>query len=136
MSAQGVLPSPEEFLSPAAPAGAESADPVDKQFQILGYAPDYPPETIRGVRLTPDQYDEYVKLSGKLSKMQLDKMIVAPQWNAIPAEGRLDLMKGAIQKGRDIAATAIMIKAQGSGNDIMRRATDAKLSRASAANQQ
>jgi hypothetical protein len=107
-------------------------DPVNRQFQSLGYVPDYPPETIRGVHLTPEQYDDYVRVAGRLSKIQLDSLVNAPQWNAIPDESKLSLMKATIQKGRDIAQNQIMMKSLGSENDIIRKATDAKAAKLAA----
>lgn len=108
-------------------------DPVDRQFAALGYKPDYPPDTIRGVKLNDQQYDDYVKLSGKLSKMQLDQLVAHPQWNNVPDDSKLSVMKATIDKARDIAQTAIMVKYQGSQNDIMHKATNAKLAMMEAA---
>ena len=107
-------------------------DTVDRQFQELGYAPDYPPDVIRGVRLNDAQYDDYVRLSGRLAKMQLEQLVSHPNWNAVPDDSKLSLMKATINKARNLAQTAVMIKSQGGDNDIMKQATDAKLAMARA----
>lgn len=111
-------------------------DPVDAEFERLGHTPDYPPDTIRGVKLTDGQFDDYVRISGKLAKSQLDSLVGMPQWDSIPDPSKLSLMKATIAKSRDIAQTAIMMKSMGTPNDIVRTATDAKLAWHSAAQAQ
>lgn len=102
-------------------------DPVNKAFERVGYTPGFPMDTIRGQKLTPEQFDQYVQLSGRLSHMRLEALVTSNGWDSIPAPTRLSVMKSAIRKSRDIAATSIMLQSQGTPHDIMKAATDAKL---------
>lgn len=111
-------------------------DIVDQQLQALGYQPDYPPRAIRGVHLNDAQYDDYVRIAGRLSKMQLESLVSQAEWSAVPDASKLPIMRGIIRKSRDIAQTSIMLKSQGGENDIVRKATDAKLARINAAQDQ
>lgn len=107
--------------------GSWSADPVNKEFEQLGYTPSFPMDTIRGVKLDSKQYNQYVQTSGRLSYMRLEAVIGTPGWNAVPGGERLKVMRDIVRKSRDAAATAIMLESQGGPHDIMKRATDAKM---------
>lgn len=111
---------------PTSAFDAPLRDPVDRQFKALGYTPGFPIDVIRKVRLTGQQYDDYIRISGSLAKMQLDQLLAWPQWNAIPDVSKLSMMKKIIRKSRDIAQTTLMVQGQGTDNDIMRQASDAK----------
>lgn len=112
--------------------GPQAGDPVDQQFKTLGYTPGYPPETIRGVKLTDGEYDDYVRLSGRLAHMRLESLVEDLDWNARPGGQRLELMKHQIDVARKFAQSAIMMKEQGGSHDIMALATAAKLARMNA----
>lgn len=102
-------------------------DPVNQEFERLGYTPSFPMDTIRGQKLTGDQFQQYSQMAGRLSHMRLEALVSSPGWDTIPAPTRLSVMKSAIRKSRDIAATSVMLQSQGSPHDIMKQATDAKL---------
>lgn len=103
-------------------------DPVNQEFADLGSSPPWPPQDrIRGRPLTADQYDDYVRLSGRMAHMRLTDVIQSQGWEAVPAARRLSIMKSVIRTSRDAAATSIMLQSQGGPNDIMRAAKDAKM---------
>lgn len=104
-------------------------DETDEELDRLGYMPDYPPETIRGVALNPDQYDNYVRMAGKLSKASLDGYIKNPGWSVLSDAEKLALVRKTIAHARDMAQTAVMSSSLGSENDIVKKATDAKAAR-------
>ena len=103
-------------------------DPVNQEFERLGYTPNFPMETIRGVKLTGGQYQQYVQLSGRLSHMRLESLVQSNGWDTIPGQQRLSVMKSVIRKSRDMAATSIMLESQGTDHDIIKQATAAKMS--------
>jgi hypothetical protein len=105
-------------------------DPVNKEMEQLGYTPSFPMQTIRGQSLTSEQYDDYVRLSGRLAHMRLGEMVSSQGWAAIPSSTRLSVMKDIIRKSRDIAATSIMLQSQGGPHDILKAATEAKMAAA------
>lgn len=101
-------------------------DPVNQEASRLNYVPRPPPDVIRGVKLTADQHDQYVQLSGKLAHTRLEQIVTSPGWEQVPTGVRLRAMKAAMRNSRDIASTAIMLQSQGSRNDIIAKATTAK----------
>lgn len=109
-----------------------SNDPVNKAMDQLGVRHNFPMDTIRGVKLTHAQYDDYVRTSGQLAHMRLEAVIQSPGWDNVPANTRAEVVKETIRKARDMAATSIMLQSQGSSNDILRQATEAKRARLTA----
>lgn len=100
-----------------------SADPVNQEFDRLGHTPNFPMDTIRGVKLTEPQYDDYVRTSGRLAHMRLTDVVSMPGWDALPAPQRLKIMLSIVRKSRDMAATTIMLQSP----DLMQKATQAKM---------
>lgn len=103
-------------------------DPVNQEFERLGYTPNFPMESIRGVKLSDGQYKQYVQLSGRLAHMRLESLVQSQGWDSVPGQQRLSVMKSVIRKSRDMAATSIMLESQGSDHDIIKQATAAKMS--------
>jgi hypothetical protein len=122
-SGRDVWGMPEGTLSHAA------SDPVDQELNHLGYTPNFPPEKIKGVKLTDAQYDDYLKTAGPLARVRIESLMRDPRWSRLPDADRLDLVKQNIRQSRSIAATAVELRAKGTANDISRQATDAKLAR-------
>src|SRR6185437_3586350 len=80
---------------------------------------------IRGVQLTPQQYDDYSRISGRLAKMELDAM-VGPAFNQLPAGTRIKQIKETVSHAREAAAAQIMMQSLNSSNDIISQANKAK----------
>lgn len=104
----------------------DKTDPVNLELERIGYVPSFPQQKIRGIKLTPDQYQDYVEQSGKLAHMRLDDIVKMPGWDTLSAPARLDIVHNTITKARDMTQTSIMLKAQGTGNDIMAQASAAQ----------
>lgn len=107
----------------------ESSDPVNQELKHLGFTPNFPSEKILGVKLTGAQYDDYLKTAGPLARIRIESLIQDPRWNNLLADDRLYLVKENIRQSREIAATAVELKAKGTNNDIIQQATEAKLAR-------
>ena len=54
---------------------------------------------------------------------------VASKWQTIPVSSRRKIMQNVVEKCRDIAATTVMLQSQGTDNDIIKQATEAKTAR-------
>jgi hypothetical protein len=69
-------------------------------------------DEIRGVKLTPAQYDEYQVLAGRLTKYRLDKVLEAagPVWGSLPEFVRRENMTRAITQSRNAARTAMLAR--------------------------
>lgn len=105
------------------------ADPVNQALKAIDY-PLYPPQnTIRGVQLTPPQFDEYVHLSGSLAHMRMSELIQSPTWNSQSNAARTYMTKDVIRTTRDIAANTIMMEHRGEPNDILLKSQQAKAAR-------
>ena len=50
-------------------------DPVNQEAEKVGLSLNLPPRTIRGVRLTDEQYDRYILLSGSLAHQRLEALV-------------------------------------------------------------
>ena len=81
---------------------------------------------IRGVPLTPQQYDDYQRLGGRQAKILLDQ-IVGPAFGSLPPETQIQVIREAVTKSHEAAAAQIMMSSSGGTNDIIKKATDAKL---------
>lgn len=108
-------------------------DPVNQEAERVGLYLAPPMDTIRGQKLTGAQYDQYTQLSGRMAHMQLTSIVQSPGWESLPTGSRFSIMKSVIRKSRDVAATSVMLQSQGSPNDIMKHAADAKMAALSAA---
>ena len=94
------MPIPEtNQLLGTTPSGWHN-DPVTKEAESIGLRLNFPPEKIRGVKLTDDQYAQYVRLSGRLAHARLEEMISSPYFQQEPASERLAEMKGVRNEAR------------------------------------
>lgn len=55
------------------------------------------------------------------------KPTVADKWQSLPMAVQRSIMRSVIQQSRDQAANVVMMESQGSDNDIVKQATDARL---------
>jgi len=102
-------------------------DPINKALEQDDYAPSFPEQKIRGIKLTNDQYAQYVQTAGRLAHMRLEEVIGMPGWDAVPRSARVSTIKSVIRSTREAAANEIMLQSQGSSHDILKQATDAKM---------
>lgn len=105
-------------------------DPVTQEARRLNVYLGFPMQTIRGVKLTEGQYDQYAQLSGRIAHARLDDLVRSPDWASYSDLAKASVFKHVISRARDTAETAIMVQSQGSDNDIMRKAAEAKLASA------
>lgn len=105
-------------------------DPVNKRLEDIAYVPKFPSQTVRGVKLTPDQYKGLVQTSGRLAYMRLESLTGSPGWDSLPVATRTEIVKKAIAKSRDMAETELMLKHVLSRHDVLQKATDRRMAAA------
>ena len=85
-------------------------DPVNRELLSLKVYPAAISRRIRGVELTPKQYDELQLISGRSTKQQLDAVVALPGWYKIPPFARVKVIKELIEKTRDVSRKSILIR--------------------------
>lgn len=105
---------------------SSTGDLADKELKRLGYTVNFPPQTIRGVKLTDQQYADYIRISGRLIKSRLDELIGSDMWNAASDNLKSALVKKTVSSRRRAAQTAVMMQSQNTGNDIAAQARERK----------
>ncbi|GGC34047.1 hypothetical protein GCM10011371_21780 [Novosphingobium marinum] len=91
-----------DFLSPLWVSKALD-DPVNHELMQLDYAPGLPGKSVGGKQLTPEEYDRYLEVSGKLSHQRLTGLVTSPEWSAIDEEGKVKAAKKVVAAARSDA---------------------------------
>lgn len=97
-------------------------DPVNKTLLSLGFYPSQPGKSIRGVKLSDPQYDDYSRIAGRLTKQRLDNIVAQSGFSQIPPGKQVEVMRKIIETSRESARRAIMMKYP----EIMQQAVDQK----------
>lgn len=102
-------------------------DPVrtdfDNKLDATGYIPNFPGDTIKGVKLTDQQYRQYIQMSGTFAKARLQNLLDSPSFgNAKPEIQRLEI-KQFIQGARNQAQGTLEKLSKGTSNDIIDKMT-------------
>jgi hypothetical protein len=58
-------------------------------------------------RLTPEQYSDYVQLSGKPARQYLETFIKTPEWKALDDDGRREVLQETMEEFRGAARTEL-----------------------------
>jgi hypothetical protein len=87
-----------------------STDPVRQEVYRLGVRKAPVEKRIRGVELTGQQYDDYQRIAGRMSKMQLDLMVSSPSWQMKPDAIRKLEIEKTIDAQRSAASNLMLLK--------------------------
>jgi hypothetical protein len=87
-----------------------SRDPVNLALLSIGIAPSKVEKKIRGVELDPDQYDEYQRVAGRMTKMRLDAIVNSQDFQSWPNHVRHDVITETIRQSREAARGYVMLK--------------------------
>jgi hypothetical protein len=90
----------------------------------LGIFPGKLERKIRGVTLTPEQYDTYQKVAGRLAKHALDRIVAVPGWIDLPHYARKEIITDTIERARASAETYMLMR---NGGELTRAATAARV---------
>lgn len=122
------------MLSPT----TDQHDPVTEALLQLDWAPTAPQKTINGVRLTPEQYDDYSRIAGRMAHAQLDAVVRTPGFTAQIASNpslALRTVQEIVKKARETARSMVKMQSWGGPNDIASQATKNKLAKLGATTQ-
>jgi hypothetical protein len=87
-----------------------SHDPVNLALSNLGVFPSQLPRSIRNVDLTDDEYDNFSRIAGRMSKSRLDVIVKSPDWNTWAPHIQRDVITQSIKESREAARGIIMMK--------------------------
>lgn len=123
---QGLMARRDMFGEPIPSGGPDPSyfnDPILKELEALQIKPGFLSRKIRSVPLTDQQYDDYSRIAGRLTRIQLQAYISMPWWHQAPVADRFNIVKTAIDGSRESARTQIMMQYP----DIVQKAMDAKV---------
>jgi hypothetical protein len=120
-------PITEENFGPLATRGV-SDDFVNATMEKLQINKDPPQREINNVKLNQQQYDDYSRLAGRMSKMMLDD-ILTPAFTKQTAPGiQIKMINTIIDKARKMAAKKVLVDSIGTGDDdILQKSIALKL---------
>jgi hypothetical protein len=107
------MPSRDALLAPGVTAiymQKISHDPVNIALAEMGIGIKNPIRKIRNVELTDQQYDDFARISGQMSKQRLDVIVRSPDWQTWPAHIRQTVVTAVIDKSREAARGMMMMK--------------------------
>lgn len=85
-------------------------DPVNQELISLEMFPGRPSQTIKGVKLDPQQYEEYQTIAGRLAKSQLDGLVNTPGYMNMPPFARREIIENTIRHSRETAAGLVQMR--------------------------
>lgn len=102
-----------------------STDPVNLSLLSLGIAPASLERKIRNVQLDDNQYDDFQRLAGRMTKQRLDIIVNSADFQSWPSHVQHDVITETIRQSREAARGVLMMKYP----QIIREAMDAKRAR-------
>jgi hypothetical protein len=118
---EGLFPHRDMFGNPIPNGGPIQSylnDPVVQRMNSLQIGVGRVEKKINGVELTPQQYDDYARISGKLAKTMLNN-IVTPNFAALPQGQQIKIIKETIDHARETARN--MVKFNPANQNILRQ---------------
>lgn len=104
---------------------AVSNDPVNKALLNLGISPSQIERKIRNVPLTDQQYDDFSRIAGRMTKMRLDSIVKSPDFQTWPDPIRRDVITEVVNQSREAARGVMLMK----NPAIVTAATQARLAK-------
>ena len=87
-----------------------SHDPVNIAMLALGIAPAPVDRKIRGITLNDQQYDDYARIAGRMTKMRLNTIVNSPDWRTWEPGYQANIIDEVIRQSRETAAGIVMMK--------------------------
>ncbi len=100
-----------------------SHDPVNIALLNLGIHPAQVGRKIRNVELTDQQFDDFARIAGRMTKQRLDVIVRSPDWATWPQHIQRNVVEEVIKQSREAARGLIMMKFP----QVVRDATAARL---------
>jgi hypothetical protein len=120
------VPSQDALIAPGVTAlymKKVSTDPVNQALLRLGVAPAPIGHHLRNVELSEQERDDFARTAGRMSKMNLDRIVKSPMFGSWPDHVQRDVITTVIKQSREAARGLIMARYP----RIMREAVQAKL---------
>lgn len=121
---EGLMPRRDRFGEILFNGGNDrySNDPVVQRMESLQMGIGKIDKKIRGVQLTEQQFDDYSRLAGRMTKMRLNNYVAIPQTKNLPPEIQMKTMHSIINDSREKARQVVMMN----NPDIIRKAISNK----------
>lgn len=117
-----------DFLSPIYESKIKN-DPTNQELLALKIWPSKLEKQIRGVELTPDQYDDFQRVAGRFAKFSVDSIVKQPGWGDLPEFARKEILGRTITNARETGRQWMLMTYP----NILKDATDAKVKQISGA---
>ena len=101
-------------------------DPINRTLLELGVNVDQPRRQIGGVDLTPQQYDDYTRVSGRLAKTMLDG-IIGDRFRSMPPGAQIDTIKSVVNQARAMARSEVRIGSMNTEDDLIEKGQELRL---------
>lgn len=85
-------------------------DPTVQAMLRAGVFPAAPERRIRGVDLTEQQYDDFARTAGVITKQRLDALVASPSFASLPPGRQQQVMAETIANAREAASTRIRLQ--------------------------
>lgn len=110
----------DKMISPTR-SSEMTKDPVEIEMARIKVTPGMPAKTIRDYKMSADEYDHYVEISGKMLKQKLDKLVSMDEYKSLKASEKQDLVQSYVDKSR-LYARAKMVSemTQGMSRDQLK----------------
>jgi len=94
---------------------------LDSALDKIGYVQRFPSETINGIKLTPEQQQEYIKLNGQMAKSRITSIVNSPWFANQPVGQQQKWVKFLAQSSKKNAQDYVIAHSIGTSNDILRK---------------
>ena len=88
-------------------------DPIGARLQALGMGMTPVEKKIRGVTLTPQQYEDYARVAGMMTHQRLSAMVSNLGFASMPAGFQMRAIQETISHTREAAASLIQMRNPG-----------------------
>lgn len=99
---------------------------LDKKMDTLGVYERLPPRTINGIKLTDDQYREYVQLTGALNRTRLGNLFDSKGFQKMPLARQRKMVTDYIKGNQRFIQGKIKAESLGGDNNIILKSMAAK----------
>ena len=87
-----------------------NSDPVNITMSQLGMKMGPVEKKIRNVELAPQEYEDYARVAGVMTKQNLDRMVLSPSWDGLPPGAKQQAVTHIIETCRETARGIIMAR--------------------------
>lgn len=101
-----------------------ASDPVVQRLESVQMGIGKLDRKIRGIQLTDQQYDDYSRLAGRMTKMRLTNYVNIPGSSSLPSGVQIKTMQSMIDNSRETARRIVMMN----NPDIIKQSIDNKIS--------